>query len=105
MAIRMVRAHVGGRRRSAPRRLSTRAESPLWRWAKIRRADLTEWPSELRDELEAPCMGEVGFQVSSHLMPQRSSKVLNGGNTGISVGALVAVAVALYIVLVVRRRK
>lgn len=50
-------------------------------------------------------MGEVGFQVSSHLMPQRSSKVLNGGNAGISVGALVAVAVALYIVLVVRRRK
>jgi uncharacterized protein (TIGR03382 family) len=31
--------------------------------------------------------------------------MLNGGSAGLSVGALVAVAVALYVVLVVRRRK
>jgi uncharacterized protein (TIGR03382 family) len=31
--------------------------------------------------------------------------VLNGGSAGISAGALVAVAVAIYVVLVVRRRK
>ncbi|WP_460991069.1 MYXO-CTERM sorting domain-containing protein [Sinomonas soli] len=31
--------------------------------------------------------------------------MVNGGNAGISIGALVAVAVALYVVLVVRRRK
>ncbi|GAP55114.1 MYXO-CTERM sorting domain-containing protein [Arthrobacter sp. 92] len=31
--------------------------------------------------------------------------MLNDGSAGVSVGALVAVAAALYIVLVVRRRK
>ncbi|MDP9887383.1 hypothetical protein J2X98_000954 [Pseudarthrobacter enclensis] len=31
--------------------------------------------------------------------------MLNGSNIGINVGTLVAVGVALYIVLVVRRRK
>ncbi|MDP9986444.1 hypothetical protein J2S98_001597 [Arthrobacter oryzae] len=31
--------------------------------------------------------------------------MLNGSNFGVNIGALVAVGVALYIVLVVRRRK
>jgi hypothetical protein len=41
----------------------------------------------------------------SHARLQRSSGMLDGPSAGISIGALVAIAAALYIVLVVRRRK
>jgi hypothetical protein len=43
--------------------------------------------------------------VSNDVSLERSSGMLDGPSAGVSIGALVAVAVALYIVLVVRRRK
>jgi hypothetical protein len=47
----------------------------------------------------------IAFASNGHSKARRCSGVLNGGSAGISIGALVAVAAALYIVLVVRRRK
>ncbi|VXC56832.1 conserved hypothetical protein [Arthrobacter sp. 8AJ] len=39
------------------------------------------------------------------MQPQRIPGVLDGQSAGVSIGALVAVAAALYIVIVLRRRK